>query len=113
MRVVSRIRNKSFVKFTLFEHALITMMVVAGVPAIVFFGILMLGRRGGSDVSSDLLDTFFITGGSTFMLVVAAIALLLTSCFSASGIWSWWYPPKWMMPMGVCVWSCVGGVLHP
>lgn len=76
MRIVSRIRSKSFLKFTLFEHAIITTLIGAGIPAMLFFGIMMSGRRN-SDSAVELIETFFADEGTKLMAVVAIVAAIV------------------------------------
>ena len=76
MKITSGIRTKSFLKFTLFEHAMITVLLGAGIPAMLFFGIMMSSRRN-SESSVDMFDTVFTNEGVTLMVIVAVVAVLV------------------------------------
>jgi len=76
MKITSRIRTKSFLKFTLFEHAMVTVLLGAGIPAMLFFGIMMSSRRN-SESSFDMFETVFTNEGVTLMIIVAVVALLI------------------------------------
>ena len=76
MKITSGIRTKSFLKFTLFEHAMVTVLLGAGIPAMLFFGIMMSSRRN-SESSVDMFDTVFTNEGVTLMVIVAVVAVLV------------------------------------
>jgi len=76
MRIVSKIRNKSFLKFKVFEHAMITVLLGAGIPATLFFGIMLSSRRDSASAVA-LMETFFENDGITLMTIVGVLAALM------------------------------------
>jgi len=76
MSIVSKLRDKSFLRCQLFEHAMITVLLGAGIPATLFFGIMMSSRRNSDDAVS-LMETVFENDGITLMIIVGVLAVLV------------------------------------